>query len=900
MALRKDVVLVADGGDMTVGRQTAVYTYGNFQVILPDDREQEAGDDRLQEGYVSRPLDPPTGRFDIGFVRADTTIDLNVGTSDLESVIDTAQKRVEGDVFFERDISGRGLGRYRPGVDFDIGDIVQVEVWGKRLFLPVTSIEMVASESEGVGGWRVHVGGQLVADADALRRHNDDVAQQIASEKRQRLREVGAVRETANTAKSTADDALAAATDADGVVQLKVEEARRLIDEGRVHAAAVAGHVEEAGRLSQSAADYAQQAVDAADQADLILAGVGDDVQAARDALAQIQPLHQQVIANVQLAQQAVTDGQAHVVEANRLTGVASGHAGAAQDYAAEANVLVEEAEALNAQMQAMQTQMTQMVLAGQRLVASAAGQAALAVERAGAAQQIVAEARLILDESAATSEQAQDALDNARAALAQLDSLTEDGKSLGEVIAEVLWLHQDTLEKHQLVDEMHTVVLTKHGEAIDAVADAAAQAGLAAADAGAAAGSVLAAQQIQKGINTTQQAINELYGKAIRAAATSGAQAGAAAMQAAMAADQANRAAQEALTASGLNADSIILLGDADALLDTAIKNNADAILKLQDAAILTNQAVRAAAASAASAGGAGRQAARAAKRSGDAASSALEATAALADADEAMQETQRVQGLAQANQEVATRKAGEAAATAQQMALDLLESQQWQWQKLICPRSKSFRADGQMFVQFMSDTEARVSPYAGWVGEIMVKGLFANNTVQPEWVEIPMLGEYITIGGGNTALKVVEVEYQRNVGTARRHDASASNMQLAAENTWYTGASWNFTATATTSYSILFQVGWDAAGHDGEYHIQILRNGAMVAESKVSQLGPFWPGQDGYRTQVIDRTTQKLNFSKNDTISFRVRRNLAMDLPTQRKIRDLKITATWLEPPA
>lgn len=197
MPVRDDVVLVADGGEMTVGRQLATYTFGQFQTILPDGEEQVESDSRLQNGYIYRPDNPPSGRFDVGFVRADVSIDLGAQTSDLEDVIDTAQKRVAGEVYFEREISGPGLGRYRGGVDFEISDLVWVEIWGKRLQLPVTSIEDYFDS--GALSERVHVGGQIISDVAQLKRHNDGLLQQIQNDRAQLLRRVEGAREEARS-----------------------------------------------------------------------------------------------------------------------------------------------------------------------------------------------------------------------------------------------------------------------------------------------------------------------------------------------------------------------------------------------------------------------------------------------------------------------------------------------------------------------------------------------------------------------------------------------------------------------------------------------------------------------------------------------------------------------------
>lgn len=205
MPVRDDVVLVADGGEMTVGRQLATYTFGQFQTILPDGEEQVESDSRLQNGYIYRPDNPPSGRFDVGFVRADVSIDLGAQTSDLEDVIDTAQKRVAGEVYFEREISGPGLGRHRGGVDFEISDLVWVEIWGKRLQLPVTSIE--DHFDSGALSERVHVGGQIISDVAQLKRHNDGLLHQIQNERAQLVRRVEGAREEARSLVAAERDA---------------------------------------------------------------------------------------------------------------------------------------------------------------------------------------------------------------------------------------------------------------------------------------------------------------------------------------------------------------------------------------------------------------------------------------------------------------------------------------------------------------------------------------------------------------------------------------------------------------------------------------------------------------------------------------------------------------------
>ncbi|MBG9346540.1 hypothetical protein [Corynebacterium belfantii] len=215
-------LLVADGGTMTVGRRQATYVYGQFDVRLPEGREQADVEKRLQNGYIYRPDEPARGRFDVAFVRADATVDLTAQTSDLETQIEAAQLRTEGDIFFERDITDSGTGRYRPGIDIKRGDIVDVLIWGRILPLPITRWEMISDDTTSVG-WRWHVGGAMIEDAEALRSHNDQLLQQIAQEKRQMTKSIGAVSQQAVsagkaaakaddkavTAQETAEDALA-------------------------------------------------------------------------------------------------------------------------------------------------------------------------------------------------------------------------------------------------------------------------------------------------------------------------------------------------------------------------------------------------------------------------------------------------------------------------------------------------------------------------------------------------------------------------------------------------------------------------------------------------------------------------------------------------------------------
>lgn len=225
-------LLAADGGTMTVGRRQATYVYGSFEVRLPEGKEQEDVEKRLQNGYIYRPDEPAAGRFDVAFVRADATVDLTAQTSDLETQIEAAQRRTEGDIFFERDITDSGTGRYRPGIDIKRGDIVDVLIWGKVLPLPITRWEMISDGTVSVG-WRWHVGGAMIEDAEALRSHNDQLLQQIAQEKRQMAKTVTAVSDRADSAARAANEAASAAGDAQSTANSAQETAEDALEKWR-------------------------------------------------------------------------------------------------------------------------------------------------------------------------------------------------------------------------------------------------------------------------------------------------------------------------------------------------------------------------------------------------------------------------------------------------------------------------------------------------------------------------------------------------------------------------------------------------------------------------------------------------------------------------------------------
>lgn len=218
-----DVVLVADGGEITVGRRVAGFVWGKWVTQVLDGEQPKADDPRLVQGFVHKPTNMPQGRFDIRGVRADITqvmavapdggIDYDRGSSDAEQVLDAAETRSDGEVFFESDITVIGLGPHVPGLDFDIDSIVDVQLCQRRIAAPVTAVDMTAEN--GVLGWRVHTGGQPIVDSVRLNSSNTQILGVLAQERRESDARLAAVDSKADGAVSDARAAQSTATQAD-------------------------------------------------------------------------------------------------------------------------------------------------------------------------------------------------------------------------------------------------------------------------------------------------------------------------------------------------------------------------------------------------------------------------------------------------------------------------------------------------------------------------------------------------------------------------------------------------------------------------------------------------------------------------------------------------------------
>ena len=227
--------LLADGGELTVVRRLVNFVYGYWDVTWPEDFEPPELEPGLRLGYVGRLGEADPGlsarrfvREDVQIVATDSQVDPpELGVSNVEEIFDTTVRRASGDVFFERDITGQGLGLLEPLVDFRMGSLVPVRLWGRVLEdQMVTAIDQVSSPAEPVG-WRVHIGGQIRGDAVERARQNRELVRAIAQERRERAKETGEAISTARTAAATATTAYSFAVNSRDQASQAVLEARQ-------------------------------------------------------------------------------------------------------------------------------------------------------------------------------------------------------------------------------------------------------------------------------------------------------------------------------------------------------------------------------------------------------------------------------------------------------------------------------------------------------------------------------------------------------------------------------------------------------------------------------------------------------------------------------------------------
>lgn len=281
--------LIADGGDLTAGRRTASYVYGDWNVSVPDGDEQLKLDEKLGDGFVLKINNGRRlGRMDHTFVKEDVSIDMESKTTDLEAVVEDALGRTSGDVYFQRDIDGVGLNGTVPLRDYNIGDSVRVVRWGKAIPTIVTGIRVSTDKADRCG-YTVHVGGELIKNRRLSTKLSDELRRQIARELVDVRNDVGESNRTARRAVTTAGNAVTTAKSADtkatgavttaNAANTTAKEAlNRVADaEGKVQ-----GYLDETGELVEQARESAKRAEDALGEVDPKLYEVRDALASAR------------------------------------------------------------------------------------------------------------------------------------------------------------------------------------------------------------------------------------------------------------------------------------------------------------------------------------------------------------------------------------------------------------------------------------------------------------------------------------------------------------------------------------------------------------------------------------------------------------------------------------------
>lgn len=185
---------VATAPKVTVLRSLASTAFGVRKVDYPDGVDYPELDHESHEpGYAAALQGKRVGGFARRFIRADVSIVADGGDkapfSDVERVLDDAAKRTSGEFFLETEVASSGLGPWVPFVDFQVGDLARVEVFGTPVVLPVTRIAPGVDDA-GHESWTVHLGGQLVSDEQArlaeseqIRRNVDESWRELANVK---------------------------------------------------------------------------------------------------------------------------------------------------------------------------------------------------------------------------------------------------------------------------------------------------------------------------------------------------------------------------------------------------------------------------------------------------------------------------------------------------------------------------------------------------------------------------------------------------------------------------------------------------------------------------------------------------------------------------------------------
>lgn len=544
--------LIAPAGSLTVASRVAAFTWGSWDVTWPEgfNAPEPPADDRAL-GFIAK-LGTEPARFGRDFVRADATVDAVERVSNVERILDAAEKRVSGDVSFSRDIETAGLVGQVPGVDFRVGDLVPIRVWNR--VLPdqlVTKITQVGEVGEPVG-WRVHVGDQLVSDSDALVTASSEVERTVAKERRERRGAVAQVSQVASAARSTAESAqvdasaaLSEVRDKKGVIQGYVEQAEAAVAAGREHNAQAAKRLEESRTVLEGATSKLAAAEKLLDESDLTLEANRKLKAAVESYKAGIEKL---------------------LVEARTLNAGVRQSTAAAAAHGAQALAILSETEDLHTQVAGLLEEAAQQVKQGKqhlefsrRLAQAGEAARADAVAAAEKAARLAGEAETALTSVKGEREQVAKILADVQVQKQAADKALTDA---GGVLSQAKKAAQDAGTSKDAVDALYRQVVDKHGEVLNLH------------------GEMI---QAQADINAKQQVILEAHSEAISLTAK-GVRA-LAGSQAAMAGalayfeqclEASNKAIEAVAEATELNTQAITRLDEIAKLHEEAIREQA------------------------------------------------------------------------------------------------------------------------------------------------------------------------------------------------------------------------------------------------------------------------------------------------------------------------------------
>ena len=504
------VSFLARDGELMVGARTAVYVMGRYQVVLPEGKQLAENEyaTGYVDGYMYRPDDVgELDDFDFACVQADAEIDVASGFSNFEEVVDAAVERSAEDVFFSAEIAADGLGRWRPGVDFDIGDVAEVRLLDRRTVQgPVREI-VYGGEEFGPHNAKVFVGGQAIRDAGLVAEQNRLMREAIAKESAQRRSQVGAAQSAASSAKAKADEAKQAVEDAEGSIRRGVKSVEEMIKSGRESwGKAAEDYAKASAEVEASLAKLAQ--------AETLLKKSDSTLEENRELARQVKQAHTQ-IGELQAQMRAEN------VLVRQLANAAGAAAGQAVSHSAQAVVYVEQAEDLRKQIAGLVEEARDHISAGESAVSSAKLEIGKAQEMVKEAKRYAERVDRVLEEIRPLEQSAKSALGEAGTTLSALQGEVEKA---GEAVSKIDKMQSDILEKHTEIMGEHQVWLMRHDEALDmlnkAVKAAAAGAGYAAS------GAMWAAQAAQEALNAAAanaksiallDEITKLHGKSIK-----------------------------------------------------------------------------------------------------------------------------------------------------------------------------------------------------------------------------------------------------------------------------------------------------------------------------------------------------------------------------------------------